>query len=201
MPSIARLHEENKMQADFNDEFIPAREALDGHGVIAYPTEAVFGLGCAPYDEIAVRKILALKDRPIEKGVILIAADYSQLLDYVDDSAIAQDKRFTVLSHWPGAVTLVLPAKASVPRYLRGDHDTIAVRVTAFEPARKLCKALGTALVSTSANRSGQEPLLTAQAVEQEFGSDIDWVMQAPVGTHKQPSRILNPLTGETFRL
>lgn len=188
------------MQADIHDEFSSAREAIAAHGVIAYPTEAVFGLGCAPYDEIAVRKILALKDRPIEKGVILIAADYSQLLDYVDDSAIAQDKRFSVLSHWPGAVTLVLPAKASVPRYLRGDHDTIAVRVTAFEPARRLCKALGTALVSTSANRSGQEPLVTAQQVEAEFGDELDWIMQGAVGSNKQPSRILNPLTGETFR-
>ena len=183
-----------------NDNYTAAREAMAAHGVLAYPTEAVFGLGCAPYDEIAVRKILALKQRPIEKGVILIAADYSQLLDYVDDRAIGQDKRFSVFSHWPGAVTLVLPAKASVPRYLRGDHNTIAVRVTAFEPARKLCKVLGTALVSTSANRSGQPPLITTDAVVSEFGDEVDWVMHEPVGSNAQPSRILNPLTGETFR-
>src|SRR5690554_3871252 len=132
------------------DKYAGAREAIENHGVIAYPTEAVFGLGCMPYDEIAVRKLLTIKQRPAEKGLILIAADYSQLLAYVDDSKIPQDKRFSVFSQWPGPVTLVLPAKDDVPRFLRGRHDTIAVRVTAYEPARALCKALGTALVSSS---------------------------------------------------
>lgn len=182
------------------DEFSGAREALANHGVIGYPTEAVFGLGCAPYDEIAVRKLLAMKQRPAEKGLILIAADYSQLLSYVDDSKIAQDKRFTVLSRWPGPVTLVLPARADVPRFLRGEHDTIAVRVTAFEPARKLCKTLGTALVSTSANLLGEQALTSAEQVKQAFGEQIDWIMPGAVGGNTQPSQILNPLTGDVLR-
>ncbi|MCC5856092.1 MAG: Sua5/YciO/YrdC/YwlC family protein [Idiomarina sp.] len=181
-------------------EFDAAKAALDAHGVIAYPTEAVFGLGCAPFDEVAVRRVLEIKQRPIEKGLILIAADYAQLLDYVDDSQIGQDKRFMVFSHWPGPVTLVLPAKASVPRYLRGDHDSIAVRVTAFEPARQLCRALGTALVSTSANLAGEPSLTTAAQVRDAFGDQLDWIYDAPVGTATQPSRILNPFTGETLR-
>lgn len=183
-----------------NDEFAAARTALATHGVIAYPTEAVFGLGCAPYDEIAVRKLLAMKQRSADKGLILIAADYSQLLSYVDDNKIPQDKRFTVLSQWPGPITFVLPARADVPRFLRGAHDTIAVRVTAFEPARQLCKALGTALVSSSANIRGEQALTCAEQVEQVFGSQLDWIMPAAVGENTQPSRILNPLTGELLR-
>ncbi|RUO35548.1 threonylcarbamoyl-AMP synthase [Aliidiomarina shirensis] len=182
------------------DPFAGARTALTNHGLIAYPTEAVFGLGCAPYDEVAVRKLLALKQRPEHKGLILIAADYSQLLDYVDDKKIPQDKRFTVLQHWPGPITLVLPARPEVPRYLRGDFDTIAVRVTAFEPVRRLCKALGTPLVSTSANRSGQAPFVTAEGVYQEFGSDIDWIMAGDTGGRDAPSKIFNPLTQEVLR-
>ncbi|TRW49055.1 L-threonylcarbamoyladenylate synthase type 1 TsaC [Aliidiomarina halalkaliphila] len=187
------------MQSD-TDPFAQARTAIAEHGLIAYPTEAVFGLGCAPYDELAVRKLLALKQRPEHKGLILIAADYSQLLDYVDDSKIPQDMRFSVFSHWPGPVTLVLPARADVPRYLRGDFDTIAVRVTAFEPVRQLCRALKTPLVSTSANRSGEPPLRTANDVRTELGTDIAWIMDGPTGGREQPSMIINPLTGETLR-
>ncbi|EGN76029.1 Sua5/YciO/YrdC/YwlC family protein [Idiomarina sp. A28L] len=191
------MNEESKNIAD---PFVGAKAALANHGLLAYPTEAVFGLGCAPYDEVAVRKLLALKQRPEHKGLILIAADYSQLLDYVDDKKIPQDKRFTVLQHWPGPITLVLPARPEVPRYLKGDFDTIAVRVTAFEPARQLCKALGTPLVSTSANRSGQEPFVTAEAVYQEFGGEIDWIMAGATGGRETPSKILNPLTQEVLR-
>jgi len=183
-----------------NDEFAAAQAAIANHGVIGYPTEAVYGLGCAPYDEIAVRKLLAMKQRSADKGLILIAADYSQLLSYVDDSKIAQDKRFTVLSQWPGPVTLVLPARDDVPRFLRGKHNTIAVRVTAFEPARRLCKAIGTALVSSSANVQGEQALTTAEQVEHAFGAQLDWVMPGLVGGSSQPSRIVNPLTGDVLR-
>lgn len=183
-----------------NDEFAAARAALAKHEVIAYPTEAMFGLGCLPYDEIAVRQLLALKQRPVEKGLILIAADYSQLLDYVDDKKIPQDQRFNVFSKWPGAITLALPAKANVPQFLRGQYDTIAVRVTAFEPARRLCKALGTALVSTSANIQGEPALTTAKQVEQVFGGQLGWIMPGNVGTQTKPSQIYNPLTGEMIR-
>lgn len=183
-----------------SEQLIEARDALLNHGVIAYPTEAVFGLGCAPYDEVAVRKLLTLKQRDISKGLILIAANYSQLLDYVDDKKIGQDVRFKVLSHWPGHTTLLLPARPDVPRFLRGDHDLIAVRVTAFEPARQLCKALDTALVSTSANLAGEQPCTTAAQIEQVFGQRVDWVMDAPVGNAQQPSTILNPLTNEVLR-
>lgn len=182
------------------DPIVQARDALREHQLIAYPTEGVFGLGCAPYDEVAVRKLLTLKGRDISKGLILIAADYSQLLEYVDDSKIAQDVRFKVLSHWPGHTTLLLPARADVPRFLKGDHDTIAVRVTAFEPARQLCKKLGTALVSTSANRSGEPALTTAEAVRAAFGEEIAWVMDAPVGGAASASKILNPFTNEVVR-
>lgn len=180
--------------------FLQARDALRDHQLIAYPTEAVFGLGCAPYDEVAVRQLLALKSRDISKGLILIAADYSQLLDYVDDQKIGQDVRFKVLSHWPGHTTLLLPARADVPRFLKGDHDTIAVRVTAFEPARQLCRALGTALVSTSANRSGEQPCTDAQQVRTVFGDALGWVMDEPVGGAESPSRIINPFTNDVVR-
>lgn len=176
-----------------------ARAALL-EGVIAYPTEAVFGLGCDPTNEAAIKQLLALKKRPVEKGLILIAADYSQLLPYIDDQAIAQEKRFQVLSHWPGPVTLILPVRSSVSTWLTGGRETIAVRVTAFEPARTLCRKLGTALVSTSANPAGEEPARTAEQVRTYFGDQLSWVMETQTGGAKSPSKIIDPLTEKVFR-
>ena len=169
-------------------------------GIIAYPTEAVFGLGCNPRNEVAVQRLLSLKQRPAEKGLILIAADYSQLLPYVEDSAIAQDKRFSVLSHWPGPVTLILPVRKGVSTLLTGGRDTIAVRVTAHEPARALCRELGHALVSTSANLTGQEPARTAAEVRQQFGDSVDWIMDENTGGAANPTRIINPLNNQVLR-
>lgn len=179
---------------------LEVKEHLQQHGVIAYPTEGVFGLGCLPDDSVAVKKILAMKGREQSKGLILIAADYSQLLPYVDDNAIPQDKRFSVFSHWPGHTTLILPARKQTPDYLTGNHQTIAVRVTNFEPVRTLCRALETPLVSTSANLQGQAAARTIEDVQTMFGDKVDWIMPAEVGTAQKSSRIFNPLTQETLR-
>ncbi|WP_417666061.1 L-threonylcarbamoyladenylate synthase [Pseudidiomarina sp.] len=182
------------------DPWLPAKQAFAQGELLAYPTEAVFGLGCDPRNESAVQKLLQAKQRPQEKGLILLAADYSQLVGFVADAKIPQDKRFSVFSNWPGAVTLLLPAADNVPEWLRGSHDKIAVRVTAHEPARQLCKALGSAIVSTSANVSGQPALTTAEDVRKTFGDSIAWVMDAPTGGATKPSRIIDPLTQEIFR-
>lgn len=177
-----------------------AKQAFAEGELLAYPTEAVFGLGCDPRNEAAVQKLLALKQRPLEKGLILVAADYSQVVRYVDDLAIPQDKRFSVFSHWPGPITLLLPAAPTTPIWLTGGHPKIAVRVTAHEPTRQLCKALGSAIVSTSANISGQPSLTSAAAVSETFGDAIAWVMDAEVGGAAAPSRILDPLTQQVYR-
>ena len=177
-----------------------ARTAFSAGELLAYPTEAVFGLGCDPRNEKAVQKLLELKQRPLEKGVILLAADYSQLVAYVADLKIPQDKRFSVFSLWPGPITLVLPASERTPKWLTGGRDTIAVRVTAHEPARQLCKALGSAIVSTSANVTGEAPLTTASAVREAFGEKIAWVMDAPVGHLATPTKIIDPLTNSVVR-
>lgn len=182
------------------DPWFAAKQAFLAGELLAYPTEAVFGLGCDPRNENAVKKLLDAKQRPQEKGLILLAADYSQLIPFVADAKIPQDKRFSVFSHWPGPVTLLLPAAENVPEWLRGAHDKIAVRVTAHEPARQLCRALGSAIVSTSANISGQPALLDAAAVQSTFGDKVAWVMNAETGGASKPSRILDPLTQHVIR-
>jgi len=105
-------------------------DVLKKEHVIAYPTEAVFGVGCDPDSETAVKRLLELKQRPMEKGLILIAANFEQLKPYIDDAALTPEQREAVFACWPGPVTFVFPAKASTPRWLTGRFNSLAVRVT-----------------------------------------------------------------------
>lgn len=174
-------------------------EHLQNGGLIAYPTEAVFGLGCDPDNEDAVRALLALKARDPAKGLILAAASYSQVLRYIRDDDIPQDRRFAVFSRWPGPVTWLLPAKPEVPGWLRGEHDSLAVRVSDHPLVRELCFAYGKAIVSTSCNKAGEPPLLDAEAVRQHFGDKV-LVMDGDVGGLGRPTPIFDAITGKQLR-
>nr|WP_252727340.1 Sua5/YciO/YrdC/YwlC family protein [Colwellia sp. C2M11] len=171
-------------------------------GIIAYPTEAVFGLGCDPDNEQAVEKLLALKNRPVEKGLILLAANYSQLLPYINDDLIPPDKRYTVLSRWPNGITQVVPKNNNTATWLTGKFNTIAVRVTDQPDVVALCKQTNKPIISTSANLSGSEPAMTWQALEKnaELASKIDFIIKGKTLGFTQPSTIIDALTGETFR-
>lgn len=178
---------------------LKALEALNNKEVIAYPTEAVFGVGCDPDSETAVMRLLELKQRPVEKGLILIAASFEQLKPYIDDSVLTDSQRETVFSRWPGPVTFVFPARASTPRWLTGRFDTLAVRVTDHPLVVELCQAYGKPLVSTSANLSGQEPCRNVEEVVAQFGESFP-VVKGETGGRLNPSEIRDALTGELFR-
>ena len=170
-----------------------------GH-VIAYATEAVFGLGCDPDDELAVQRLLRIKQRPVEKGVILIAADWSQLLPYVDITLVPDEKLDQAFASWPGPFTWVMPAKSTTPRWLTGRFTSIAVRVSAHSQVRELCQAWGKPLVSTSANLSGEAPCRTRQEVALHLADRVDYILPGEVGGASNPSQIRDVLTGELLR-
>ena len=172
---------------------------LNKEEVIAYPTEAVFGVGCDPDSEIAVQRLLDLKQRPVEKGLILIAANFEQLKPYIDDTALTEAQREVVFSSWPGPVTFVFPARSSTPRWLTGRFDTLAVRVTDHPLVVALCEAYGKPLVSTSANLTGLPPCRTTAEVRAQFGDDFP-VVEGDTGGRLNPSEIRDALTGERFR-
>lgn len=174
-------------------------EVLKKQNVIAYPTEAVFGVGCDPDSEIAVNRLLALKQRPVEKGLILIASSFAQLTPYIDDSILTQQQRDAVFSRWPGPVTFVFPAKSSTPRWLTGGFDTLAVRVTDHPLVIALCSAFGKPLVSSSANLTGLPPCRSTHDVQRQFGHDFP-VLDGATGGRLNPSEIRDALTGELFR-
>ncbi len=166
-------------------------------GVIAYPTEAVFGLGCDPWNGAAVCRILRLKRRSPAKGLILVAAELAQLEPFVyfPNQAILD----RVLSTWPGPVTWVLPARSGVPKWLRGDYKSLAVRVTAHPIASALCAEAG-ALVSTSANPSGCIPARCVQKVRAYFKNALDYIVPGEVGLEERPTEIRDGITGKILR-
>lgn len=175
-------------------------QALQQDSVIAYPTEAVFGLGCDPDSEIAVKALLKIKQRPVEKGLILVAANYNQLLPYVDDQAIPKKMRQQILASWPGHVSWVLPASDAAPAWITGKFDSIAVRVSVHPVVQQLCLAFGKPIVSTSANLSGQPAITDAQLLVEQLSQHLSAIMPGDLGGAEQPSQIRNALTGAIVR-
>ena len=175
-------------------------ELLHGGGVLAYPTEAVFGLGCDPHDRSAFERLFALKQRPPTQGVLLIAADFAQVERYIDVAAVPDRVLQQVRASWPGPHTWIFPRSAEVPDWIAGNHAGIALRVTAHESAAALCRAFGGALVSTSANPHGQPPARTAQVIADYFGDALDGVLEAPLGGQLSPTMIRDALSGAIIR-
>lgn len=175
-----------------------AAETLRGGGVIAYPTEAVYGLGCDPLEYEAVNRIIALKQRDAAKGLILIASHHEQLLPFMAKLPEAVMKKLE--ASWPGPVTWVVPAAPSLPFWLSGGRETLAVRVTAHPLASALCETAGMALVSTSANKSGQSPAKSALQVRNLFGDSVDYVLSGELGGLKRPTEIREAMTGKVLR-
>lgn len=180
------------------DELAAACRALAAGGIVAYPTEAVFGLGCDPADGAALERLLALKGRPADKGLIVIAHDLAAVEPWL--APLEPALRARVEPTWPGPVTWLLPAAADCPQRLRGDHDTLAVRISAHPVAAALCRAWGGALVSTSANRAGGEPAHDAAGVRALFGDAVDLVVDGPTGDRERPTPIRDARSGRTVR-
>jgi L-threonylcarbamoyladenylate synthase len=175
-----------------------AVRALRAGGVIAYPTEAVFGLGCDPRDAAALERILALKGRPTSLGLILIASEFSQLAPLL--APLPPELEARASATWPGPVTWIWPCAAGLPPALTGGRDTLAVRVTAHPGAAALCHAFGGAIVSTSANRHGEPPARDALAVRAAFGDALDAVVDGPCGGLARPTEIRDVRTGAVLR-
>jgi len=166
-------------------------------GLIAYPTESCYGLGCDPGNRIAVQRLLKLKQRPQSKGLILIASAYHQVARYLLPLAPKQQQQLKIAGEQ--AVTYLVPVRHSTPRWLRGAHDTLAVRLTAHKQAERLCHGLDSALVSTSANRSGQRPAKTYAQCRRLFGRKV-WVLPGRTGKNKKPSTIRAWADGKIIR-
>lgn len=169
--------------------------------VIIYPTESVFGLGCDPDSERAIYSLLTIKNRSWKKGFILVAANYKQLMKYIDDNALNEKQRCSILSNSPNPITWIVPAHINTPYWLTGKFSSLAVRISRFEPIRRLCLAFGKPLVSTSANISGFLAARTILEINNQFEKYNLLVMHDnTLGGFLYPSTIKNIITGEIIR-
>lgn len=184
--------------SDLSSNVKLAVNVLQNGGVIAYPTEYCFGLGCDPRDKKAVERLLRIKRRKAEQGVILIAADAVQVEFYANLNGMKY--KDTVLNSWPGPNTWLLPIKDTVPNFIKGKHSSIAMRVPQHEFCLALLNQFGHPIVSTSANRSGQPEHLNSDSVRADIGNECDLVIDLPVGGAKRASVIRDAVTGATIR-
>lgn len=175
-----------------------ASGVLHASGVIAYPTEAVWGLGCDPFSEWAVSRILSMKRRRVDMGLILIASEMRQLRPYLSGLTAAQID--TLNTSWPGPQTWLVPDNGVAPAWITGGRDTLALRVTDHPLAAALCRAYGGPLVSTSANPHGLPPAKSLLKVHLYFRDKLDYVVPGVLGKDTRPTAIKHLVTGETVR-
>lgn len=173
------------------------RRVIHSGGVIAYPTEAVWGLGCHPLDAEAVQRLLWLKHRPMEKGLILVAAEIQQFDFLLWDLPQAQFAKLQL--SWPGPNTWLVPHQGRLPHWITGNHATVALRVSAHPLVRQLCNACGP-LVSTSANPAGRPAARTRLRVEQYFHGQLDAIVGGSLGPQRNPSIIRDLQTDTVIR-
>ena len=175
-----------------------AVEVLEAGGVVAYPTEGVYGLGCDPFDPFAVERILTIKERHKKAGLIVIGHDFAQLEPLL--APLPPTVADRLQNSWPGGVTWVVPAAPSVPDWITGGRDTIAVRVPGLALARELCSAAGMPIVSTSANRRGHPALRSALMVRRHLRQQVDSIVTGATGANSGPSEIRDALPGKVLR-
>jgi len=174
-----------------------AVKALNQGGIIAYPTEAVFGLGCFPEDIYAVARILSLKGRSVRKGLILIASNLEQIDSYVNYPDGVRQKISATWQERP--ITWVLPAKANTPGWVTGYKGTVAVRISAHPVVQALCNKAGV-IVSTSANPTRKLPAMSAFKVRSYFGDEIDYILPGNTGSNTLPTEIRDAVSGKILR-
>jgi L-threonylcarbamoyladenylate synthase len=176
-----------------------AAHYLQQGGIVAYPTEGVWGLGCDPFNEEAVHKLLAIKKRPVEKGLILVAGSAKQITPLLKPLNSTQMKLLD--ESWPGPVTWLLPdAEQLIPSWIKGKFASVAVRVSAHPPVVQLCSAFGGLLVSTSANPAAFPPARTRLRVATWFDGRIDYILPGKLGGQSGPSSIRDLATASVIR-
>ena len=168
--------------------------------VIAYPTEAVYGLGCDPANEQAVLSLLKLKQRPVEKGLILVAGDFELLEPFVDLSTLSFERIQQIKQSWPGPVSWILPKSNTCPPWISGRFNSVAVRVSTHPVINELSAQFASAIVSTSANPAGEPPATTVQQIYDMFDKQLAEVIDAPLGNEASPSQIFDAVSGKQIR-
>ncbi len=176
-----------------------AARRLRAGELIAYPTEAVWGIGCDPFNREAVYQLLRLKRRPVDKGLLLVASEMEQLGKLL--TRLPVDQIAALRETWPGHVTWLVPDPAGLyPEWIRGKHPAVAIRVSEHPVVRELCIAFGGPIVSTSANLAGAAEIRAMAEVRRQFGDAVGYIVDGEVGGRDRPSEIRDLVTGKRIR-
>ena len=167
--------------------------------IIAYPTESVWGIGCDPYDELAVKRIVRLKNRSIEKGLILVAGGLEQLEALI--APLDDELSDRLKNTWPGPITWLIPDYENCyPDWIKGQHSSVAIRVSAHPLVLDLCRQFGRPIVSTSANSAGETEIKSKSRLKKQFGNSIDYILDGNLGGRESTSVIKDLISGKILR-
>ncbi len=185
------------MEQDLNWQIKQAAEKISQGGVIAYPTETIYGVGCDPNSGSALRRILKFKKRTQSKGFIVIASEVQQLSPWLDETWL----EWLSQQHPPQITTWVVPCKKETSPLLRGENTTLAVRISPHPTIKALCAMCG-AITSTSVNVASQLPLNNFVKITQQFSDELDWIIPANMAQPPSPksSRIVDAKTTKIYR-
>ena len=172
-----------------------AKSIIQAGGIIAYPTETTFGLGCDAFNKTALERLNAIKQRSKNKGFITLIHNYEQLK--LLTPPLSETLMHPIRSKWPGPYTFVFPAHLNLPALLTGSRNSIAIRMSSHPIAHELSK--NAPITSTSANISTQKVLTTLKDIETTFNELIDGIIDVPPH-NTPPSRIIDAISGECFR-
>ena len=165
--------------------------------VIGYPTEAVYGIGCDPWNQSSVEKIAKIKGRERRQTFLMVASSIDQLTDLIDISRLSSQ----VKSSWPGHTTWLIKAKENVPYWLQDEQtNKVGVRVSNHPLVRELCNEYGKPIISTSANISGKEEIKNQQEFIRTFSSNINYLVDGDLGDYDKASMIIDMETNRKIR-
>lgn len=165
-------------------------EVLKSGGIVAYPTEGVWGLGCDPFNEEAVKRLLNIKHREEGEGFIVLASNWGQIYDLIDLKELPKVDQIFLTAAWPSHITFLLPKAEQVPNFITGESDQIALRITDFEANKELINAFGAPIISTSANLHGMKAARSLEEVKVYFEGRIEAVFDEQAGNQPNPSKI-----------
>ncbi len=183
---------------DHKAQIRTAVKTLRNGGLIAYPTEAVYGFGCDPFNSTAVYRLLGLKRRQPVKGFILVASEWSQIEHLT--KPLPPQVLAHVQSTWPGPITWLFPVSDLVPTWIKGHFSKIALRISAHPIVRELCDHFCGPIVSSSANLEGDPPKRDYRSTTIAFKNSIDFIVQGNVSGAQRPTMIRDAMTDELIR-
>lgn len=182
------------MPSDFSIRL--AAQQIKYGGIIAYPTDTIYGLGCDPYNIEAVENLNLIKQRPLNKQFILLAGQFNQIAPLI----IVNSEQKKLVEDTTESISWIADASSTAPSWLIGKTNTLTVRISQNEIVKKLCNALGHAIISTSANLSGKLPATNSLTIRKYFGARLNHSLATNKKLKAKPSKIIRLCDNRVIR-